>query len=443
MRLPVLFCLVTAATLGCGDDGGDGNVDAAPVTPPPRVIAGGGIGDGPIDGVANVYVIDDGTRSPISGATVRVGTVEGQTDGTGLFVAEGVTGPQTVIVKAGTYRAEMWVGANGTNMTFNLSPGAEATPASATLSGTVDLSSITVAAGHLKLALVFYSQTDDIGDADNEIPTADGANVCNTGLANNQPCTYSIEARTGKVALLAAVFDRDLKGTPANPDDDTQTLIGWASRTGITVTGGVDQTGQDLTLVDVGMLGNVTVDFGSPPSGLNTVGAIIGIDLGADGVFQIPLFRTPTDPTLLTPKLAAFSATGYRLTAIANSGDAATAPNSIVLRRGLTASPLPAGTWLTPPANATATRTSAAWTAVAGATVHSVQYTQGTASLLNITVFDSTTQVTIPELVSLPLGMLRVEISAIGAAGLDVNNFSLDAESDKLAQVTVQPVLIN
>jgi hypothetical protein len=47
---------------------------------PPRIITGGGIGDGPIEGVAYVYVIDDVMHAPISGATVRVGDVEGTTD---------------------------------------------------------------------------------------------------------------------------------------------------------------------------------------------------------------------------------------------------------------------------------------------------------------------------------------------------------------------------
>src|SRR5665647_1275244 len=144
MRFPILLGLVTALIPGCGDDGGGSNVDAPPVHPPPRVISGGGIGDGPIDGVANVYVIDDATRMPVSGATVRVGTAEGTTDAAGLFVAEGVTGPQTVIVKAAAHRSEMWVGANGTNMTFNLEAATEAVPAAASISGSVDLASITL-----------------------------------------------------------------------------------------------------------------------------------------------------------------------------------------------------------------------------------------------------------------------------------------------------------
>src|SRR5262249_18593199 len=92
MRTPIMASLGTAVVLvGCGDNHSVPSV-------PPRIIEGGGIGDGPIDGVANVYVIDDTTREPVAGATVQVGTVTGSTDDTGLFVAEGVEGPQTVVV---------------------------------------------------------------------------------------------------------------------------------------------------------------------------------------------------------------------------------------------------------------------------------------------------------------------------------------------------------
>jgi len=437
MRFPILLGLVTALIPGCGDDGGEATVDAPPDRPPPRVIPGGGIGDGPIDGVANVYVIDDASRMPISGATVRVGTVEGTTDATGLFAAEGVTGPQTVIVKASAHRSDMWIGANGTNMTFNLDTATEPVPPAATLSGTVDLSSITLATNHIKVAQVFYSQTDDLGDPANEIATPGDTNVCFM-----TPCAFTIKTRTGKLALLAAIYDRDTKGT-APPDDDTSALIGWAVKSGISVTGGVDQSGITLSLIDVGMLGTVTVDFGAPPIGHTTVGAIIGIELATDGVFQIPLFRTPTETTLLVPKLAAFPGSTYRLTGVASTGSTATSAESIVLRRKLTGTTLAAGTWLTAPTSAMATRTGASWAPVPGATVHSVEFTQGTASLLNVTVFDATTQFTVPELVALPSGALNADINAIGAPGLDVQSFTLDDERDKLAKVSSQPVPIN
>jgi len=441
MRFPIYLGLVTALISGCGNDTEGTNVDAPPDHPPPRVISGGGIGDGPIDGVANIYVVDDTTRMPISGATVRVGTLDGTTDVTGLFIAEGVTGPQTVIVKAAGHRSDMWIGANGTNMTFNMETSTEPVPGTATIAGTIDLTSITLATNHFRVASVFYSGTDDLGDAANEIATANNANVC--FVPNATACTYSIKTRTGKVALMAAIFDHDTKGTMTDTDD-TQVLIGWAVKTGLTVTGGVDQSGIAMTLVDVGMLNTVTVDFGTPPTGFTVAGAIIGIDTGADGVLQVPLFRTRTDATLLVPKLAAFAGSSYRLTAISNTGMSATAAASIVLRRKITGTTLMAGTWLGAPTSTMASRTGVSYAPVSGATIHSVEFKQGTAGLLNVSVFDSsTTQFTIPDLVALPLGPLDVDINAIGAPGLDVNNFVLDDEKDKLSMVSSQPIVLN
>jgi hypothetical protein len=408
------------------------------------VIPGGGISDGPIDGVANIYVIDDKTRDPIAGATVKVGTVEGTTDATGLFTIEAVKGPQTIVVKADTFRPEMWVGANGTNMTFDLGPATDPVAPQAELSGSIDLSSIVVPAGHVKLGLVAYSQSDDLGDADNNIKTPNDKNVCNGGtMAAPTPCAFVVDVRGGRIALLAAIYDRDLKGTPANPADDTMTLIRWAYRGGITVTAGVVQSGQDLTLVDVGNMSNVTVDFGSPPSGLQNVAAIVGMDLGTDGVFQIPVIKTPTDATLLAPKLAAFSATGFRLTALANNGTDPATTESIVLHRGLMTSPLAAGTWLLPPASPNLTRTNATWTAVTGATVHGVEYSQGTANLLNVTIFDGSTEFAVPDAVALPPGAISAKLSAIGATGLDVTDFALDDDKAKLDHVSDQTVTLN
>jgi hypothetical protein len=408
------------------------------------VIEGGGIGDGPIDGVANIYVIDNKTREPIAGATVKIDTVEGTTDDDGLFIMEDIEGPQTIVVKAATFRSEMWIGANGSNMTFSLETGAEPVAPRATLTGLIDLSSIQVAAGHAKTAVVTYSQTDDLGDPDNEIKTPGDTNFCIGGTGTNpQPCMFSVDVRGGRVGLIAAVYDRNLNGTPNMPADDTNTLIRWAYRGGITVTPGVAQSAQDLTLIDVGMLNNVTVDFGSPPSGLQTVGAIVGIDLGNDGVFQLPVFATPTAATILVPKLTQFPSSTYRLTAIATNGTDPATTESIVLHRAQSSTTLAAGPWLTPPPPPTVSRTMASWANVTGATVHSVEFTQGTAKLLNVTSFDGTTEVMIPDIVALPAGAIKAKINAIGAEGLDVTNFSLDADRDKLNKVAAQTVTIN
>ena len=400
----------------------------APVPVEPRVIAGGGIGDGPIAGVVNLYVIDDVTRRPIANATVRVGSVDGVTDSTGLFVAHAVEGPQTIVAKANGYRSEVWVGANGANVTINLGVANTASPPTGTITGSINgFAAITVPAGHAKVAVASYSQSDTLGDESNEIEQ-NGGNFCFGTTA----CNFTLKSRTGKVAVAAALFDQDLKGTPDDPSDDTQTLIGWAVKTGLTVTENGTQT-VALDIVPAGMLQDVTVSFGTPPSGLSQVVGLVGIET-ADGTLQMtPMFLTPAGSTVRVPKPEAVSGTAYRLTGFATNGQ--TNPTtSIVLRRGLTGTALSAGTWLAAPSG-TPTRTGGSWTAPSGATVHGLEYKQGSTRIVNVTVFDGSTQVTLPAMIAVPSGSLTVDLSAIGAPGLDVTSFSLDADRGKLAMI--------
>jgi hypothetical protein len=437
--------LVTALIAGCGDDDAVTPDTQTGNHPPPRVIPGGGIGDGAIDGVVNLYVIDDTTHAAISGATVRVGEVDGTTDADGLFVAEGVVGPQTVLIKATGMRSEMWIGANGANMTVALKAATDPTPTKANLSGTITgFDTITVPIGHNKTAIISYSQDDKLGDAANNLATPANQNICTT----NQPtggCTFTVTSRTGTVALLAAIYDHDTKGTPLNGDDDTFTLIGWAAKTGLTVQNGVDQTGVALSLVDVGNLGNVTVGFGTPPTGMPNVAAIVGIELGAAGTLQLlPQILTPTSKTLLAPKLAAFSGATYRLTAIANNGQTDTSASSAKLIRGQTGTSLDAGTWLGLASSLTLTRSGGSWAPVSGALIQGVEYDQTSGNhLLSITALDGSTSVTIPELIALPATGTLIARGTALMGTLDLQNFSLDADLAKVTGFSAQPLQID
>lgn len=448
MRILILIGLVASALAACGDDGGN--------RPDPRVIAGGGIGDGAIDGVVNLYVIDDDTRMPIAGATVKVGDVSGTTDDSGLFVAGGLIGPQTVVAKASGYRSEMWVGANGANMTMNFERPIDPIPETADLGGSIPgFSSIPVPPGHARLGVVTYLQTDDLGNPENEIKTVPkDANLCVTFAADTtSACSFAVTSRTGTVALLALIFDRDLKGTPGDFTDDTQELVRFAYRGGITVVAGVNQTGQDLALLAVADIATETIDFGMPPSNLTTTFGIIGVET-ADGIFQIPAV-TAQAPSLKVPKLAAVGATGYRLSGIATTtptptgcGDEPPAipceprQQSIVLRRAQTGATISAGTWMTPPSNISISRTTASWTASSGATLHSVEFLAGEMRLMNVSVFDASTTFDIPDVVALPSGTVQATVGAIGADGLDVTDFELDRDKTKLNAIASTPAQV-
>jgi hypothetical protein len=377
----------------------------------------------------NLYVIDDATRMPVANATVRVGTASGTTDAAGLFVARGTVGPQTVVAKAAGYRSEIWVGANGANITLNLQL-ANPAPPTGTLTTTVDLASTpAVAAGHTKVAIASYSQSDVLGAEANEIDQG-MANTC-FGAAT---CNLTVKARTGKIAVIAAIVDYD-------PATEGTALIGWAYKTGITVTASGTQS-VTLTTLPPSSLQNVTTSFGSPPAALTTVAGLLGIETPEGTLPLQPVFTTPATATVKIPKPDAIaSGATYRFTGFATNGQT-NAASSAVLRRGLTGTSLSAGEWLPAPSG-TPTRNGGSWTQVAGATVQGIEYKQGSTRVANISVFDGTTQVTLPDLVVLPSGTLTATLQAIGAPGLDVANFSLDADRAKLAMVGSVTVELN
>ncbi|HEY1557202.1 MAG TPA: hypothetical protein VGF94_20340 [Kofleriaceae bacterium] len=447
MRSFVPIILAIAATSGCGSDSTTPGADAPTGNhPPPRVISGGGIGDGAVDGVVNLYAIDDNTRMPITGASVAVGTVTGTTDATGLFVANGVTGPQTVAIAAAGYRSELWIGANGANMTIDLDAAVDPTTMQANLSGViVGFDQISVPAGHHKTAVVSYSSDDHATSAENNLTTANGTNICDTATAD-AACDFTVTTRTGHVALLAAILDHDLNGTPTDGTDDTFTVIGWATLGGLVVADGVDQTGDDLTVIAAADIGSITVDFGTPPASLPNVFAIAGVDLGTDGTLEIPQLVAPTAPTIaVAPKLSGFASATYRLTALASdtTGSTTLGAQSAVLLRGIAQPQLAAGTWLGVPGGVSLTRTTGAWTALPGALVQGATYdTDATHHLLSVTAFDGSTSFTIPDMLALPTTGALIGTASALQGTLDLTNFSIDDDIGKVTGSAQQQLTV-
>jgi hypothetical protein len=409
----------------------------------PRTIPGGGVGDGEIDGEVNVTIIDDQTDEVIANATVAIGESEKRTDAKGRVTFSDVEGAQTIAVKAESYRSTVWADVNGANITIPLKPSTgTTTPAQATLAGTVaGWDTINVDAGHAKVAVITYSQTDDLGDEANNLKTPGNTNICFAGAE----CNWSVVTRTGSVTVFAMILDRDLKGTPATLEDDTNTVIGYAFKPGITVADGVDQSGLVLDLLEAGNLETVTLDLGTPPPGLPERLNLVGIEVSSDEVIQLPLFLFfPDDTELVVPKRTSFGGNGtYRLSALAGTSMGDMGAQSIILRQGQETTTLAAGTWLVPPVNVDITRTTASFDAVVGATAHSVVWSDSTGELLEITSFNAkTADFEVPSLVALPsAGTLSAKAQAIGA-DFDVNDFSLEDDSELLWGISTQPVSI-
>lgn len=402
----------------------------------PRVIPGGGIGDGEIDGELNVAVVDQDDE-PIAGATVRVGDAEKTTNDAGFATFSDVSGPQTVAVLATDFRPVAWVGVGGANVTIPMTALELAAIPQATLSGSIPGWDTVqpLAQGHAKAAFVIYSQTETLGDDANNLKTPNNGNVC--GVIGDV-CNWQLTTRAGEsVTVVAAIVDIDPQGPGG--DDDIITIMGWASHAAIAVEDGVNQQGLELTQIEAGNLENVDVDFGSPPAGLPETGALVGIELSADEVVQLPLFLAGQSNAVPVPRPSVFGASTYRLTAVAQTSSGDLGAQSILIERGLAGPTLVAGDWLIPPTGVVADRDGAAWEPVAGAKIHQVQYRNDAGeNVLEITVFDSTTDVTIPSLLELPAGALTARVSGIGA-DLDVTDFSLDQDRDKLFGIAAEP----
>ena len=239
------------------------------------------------------------------------------------------------------------------------------------------------------------------------------------------------------------------RSTPLDISDDTSKLIGWAFKTPVTVEAGVDQSGLALTQVEAGNLQTITLDTGTPPASLSNLTPIVGIEMSKDEVIQIPAMieslgvTNPVSATsLLVPKPTVFAGTAtYRFTVIAQTSSTAMGAQSAVIRQGLAGPALAAGTWLASPTGVTATRTSGSWDLVTGARAQSMNGSDSTNELLEITTFNTKRkQVDVPSLVALPTsGTLNARANAIGA-DLDPNDFSLDDDSDKIWGFSVQPV---
>ena len=420
----------------------------------PRLIAGGGAGDGPIDGTLNVFVIDSTTGAPIGSASVGLGSGGAggaaaqpiTTDTTGLAVIKSVTGAQTIAVTANGYESQAWVGIDATNVTIAMSPTTPATPDQATISGSITgWDQITVATGHIKAAEVFYSQTANLGDAQNSLVTPSNGNIC--GVLTPTACNWTLVTRTGSVTLVAAIVDRDTKGT-VDASDDTQTVIGWATAPRLTVDNGLAQTGVALTQVEAGSLQNITVDLGTPPAGLPTTAAVVGVEIGSDEVLEVPQVINTVQSTILMPVPSVFNGTTYRLTSEATpaSGSAGGAV-SIQLQRGLPGPTLTASAWLVTPTNLAITRSGGTWTPVAHAVAQGIEWKDSLGTgLLSMSIFDGTTAtVTVPDSITLPTsGALTATVSGLTSSdSFDGNDFTLDDVKAHLNADATQNQTIN
>jgi hypothetical protein len=423
----------------------------------PRLIAGGGVGDGAIEGVINVHVIDQDTDEPISGATVYIGEaedeepLEGVTDSTGLIAFDdgSLGGATTITVVANDYVVATWFGADGANVTVPLLPQEETTDVdNATISGTIagwdELDP--PATNHFYIAFASYSQTDELGGPENEIEQPGGGvglppNVC-ASFDDPDECAWSVVSRTGTVAMYATVIDIDTKGTETDADD-TNEVIAYAYALDLEVRDGVAQTGVEMTMVDGAALADVTLDLPPSPSALDETGILLGLELGDSGILMAGFLQDSDEDTLRVPALSGdFADLSYRAIAFAGNendeGD--NDPMSATLMRGITdlSSDIVFDAWLPMATGLDADGDTYSFVPVDGGSFHGVAlYDSDDDQVWDIALLDGRSELTLPTIPAdpRPSGPIDMTVDAIDG-DVDLTDFAIDDFTDVLHRLS-------
>jgi hypothetical protein len=453
--LTCTWLAVTAAAVGCG------GVSGPPV---PRLIPGGGVADGKVDGNLYVHVTDEETREGISSASVRVGDSSDPTpcvlltNSTGLAKFEpdgcpGLKGPVTVTVSVTGYATTTWIGVNGTNLTIpvrDMSPPAVAT---ATVSGTISgWGTLPVPPlHHQTLALIGTSSSITLGDrADNltqgkrdvvvngtAYPIASNVCVLNQSASD---CNWTLTTRTGAQAHVALIVDQFDNNTPDVDADDTFTFTGLAIKTGLNFAANDIATGETIPMLADADLQTFTASFASLPTGLDYMGGFPALELGEDGRvgFTLPALDM-THTTTRVPRLTgALANAHYSLIAQAQDSQTQKRPSALAwLHEVNVASTVALSSWLPPPSNILVTAGTYSFSASPGATLHGGEIQSLDGRVWSITIFDGSTSFTLPGLSPdpLPAGTLTFEASALQIPGIDLGNVKLDDARDKITGI--------
>lgn len=412
--LPILSAILFAAA--CGDSGHDVN---------PELITGGGIADPGIDGEVNIHVIDELTDEPIEGAQVLVGTIEGETDADGLFVAalESLSGPQVITVVASGHVATTWVGVDGANVTIPLGlPMRDTAVQSGTITGSIEgFEDLTVPADHARIALVTYTANHDDNDPANELDQGDPAgNVCASFGGPAAACSFTLETRTGPQTVYALIGTMDAA--------ENLEIDGFAYASGLDVSNNEFVTSVDLTIVDAADLDAADISLPSAPSGTDEVVALVQLDLGDDGRMLLP--QTP-EITVPVPALSLFPGVTYDVIAIASSTDDPHAESAKLMRGLDSVDSVSMSAMMRLPTGLSTDATTFEFEAVDGATAHlfGVEDADGEVHW-SVAVFDDSVAVDLPDLVELPDGTLTYLVTAIEIPDVDLRDFTLDGIED-------------
>jgi hypothetical protein len=421
-----LIQVLVLAMAACGGD------DAGP-----ELIPGGGVADPGIDGTLWVKVNDEDTDELIAGAELPDGEGTAETHDDGLVTVDGVSGPQTVTVTKSGYTPATWVGVDGANITVPLSVREAPELLQGTVTGTIDgFLDLDVPANRANIAIVDFADSRDDDDPANDLeqPMDPAPNVCvNGGGDDPPPCEWTVRTRTGQMAIFAYLGTID-----ANMNVE---ITGFAYTTGVEVGDGEDVDGVVLDIVDDGDLVFPDVSLPSAPDGTTQVAAAVRIDLGDDGLLTVPVGGAALPFDLPVPDAALFGDQArYDVLGFAAGGDDGAA--SITLERGVASiDEVSPRAFLAVPEGLSTDGTPFSFAPVSAASLHLLGVPDADEeSAWGIAVFDGSTEITLPDGVTLPDGALRFAVQALEVTDLDVQDFEVDAIEDMDTRVSSDAV---
>jgi hypothetical protein len=407
----------------------------------------------------------------LSSASVRVGASSSSTpctlltDSTGLAkfdtgACPSLGGPATITVSTFGYSPATWIGVNAANVTIPLRPTVPAAVATATASGTIaGWSSMPVPqANHQTLALIAYSQTNDLGNRANEIMQGMrnvNVNGTNFAIASNlcvinaavSDCNWILTTRTGPQAHIGIIVDQDNKGTSVDTDD-TFTVTGYAMKTGLVFAKDEVKTGETLEMIADTDMQTFTASFPSSlPSGMNYMGAFPTLELGAEGriAFTTPALDMTRTSTRVPKLTGALAGKAYNLIATAQDDVGVKKPSTLAWLHGVNINATVAlSSWLPPPSNVSVTNGTYAFSAVAGATLQGGEIRNMLGDRVwSITIFDGSTSFTLPGLSfdPIPVGTVVFDASALQIPGTDLGNFKIDDLKENISAISSDVVM--
>jgi len=294
---PLLAAALAAACWGDvvpvwpdGQPDSDSGTDEAP-----QPIPGGGLGDAPLDGRLDLFLLREDTGEPVPGARVLLETAGGDAhtaqtdeDGHATFVDEGLVGRVDLHVLAGGFVTESFLEVGKALATLPLRPVVAASPAEpATISGTVSgwegLPEPT-ATRHRAVLVAFGPRWADLISIRQPLPVEPVPAIV-VEIDGEDP---SFELEVPPVPGALYVF-AGLVGTFGTPDtaDDVGDWSMFTAHVGIEPGAGGSISGLALEL-DAGLPISFHATLGSFPGVYERAGVEMALDLGDQGTIWVP-----------------------------------------------------------------------------------------------------------------------------------------------------------